>query len=74
MDHIHLPTDGRNDANSQLYPIIVRYFDSSLGNIVSVILSVLACKEGYTGENIFNLVDKEFAKKKSLGKVHRRYL
>ena len=50
-----LATDGSNDANSQLYPIVVRFFDSSLGHVVSVILSVPACKEGCTGENIFNL-------------------
>ena len=58
-----LATDGSNDANSQLYPIVVRYFDSSLGNVVAVILSVPACKEGCTGESIFNLVDRELVKK-----------
>lgn len=58
-----LATDGSNDADSKLYPIIVRYMDPSLGFICENLLCMPACTEPSTGENIFKLMDIALAER-----------
>ena len=58
-------TDGSNDRGSgQLYPIVVRTFDNSVGYVVSDVLCIKECIGPSTGENIFNTIDKEFEDRK----------
>ena len=54
-----LATDGSHDRQSdtQLYPIVVRLYDASLGRITDVVLSVPSCTTSCTGENIFHLLN-----------------
>jgi hypothetical protein len=55
-------TDGSSDrGEQQLYPVVVRYFDASLGRIVTGLLSVPKIKTTSTGLNIFNLLDNEIS-------------
>lgn len=56
-----LATDGSSDqgASESLYPVLVRYFNSDVGRIVTALLSLPACDGPSTGENIFNLLDDE---------------
>lgn len=56
-------TDGSTDQNSnKLYPIVVRYFDSSKQNIVSALLSILECSDN-TGYGIFSIINQEMNRK-----------
>ena len=54
-----LATDGSHDRQSdtQLYPIVVRLYDASLGRITDVVLSIPSCTTSCTGENIFHLLN-----------------
>ena len=54
-----ISTDGCSDrgAEEQLYPVIVRYFDSEVQQVVSVLLEIATTKERSTGKNIFLLLD-----------------
>lgn len=54
-----ISTDGSNDTQSKQYPIVVRSFNQKSGQVNSELLSVPICDGAATGENIFNLVDKE---------------
>ena len=55
-------TDGSNDVNTQLYPIVVRYYNKEIDQIMTALLSMPSCNESCTGENIFNLLNREFVK------------
>ena len=56
-----IATDGSTDrgATEQLYPVLVRYYDQNLGKIVTSLLSLPSCEGASTGENIFQLLNKE---------------
>ncbi|XP_072030090.1 zinc finger MYM-type protein 6-like [Amphiura filiformis] len=55
-----LSTDGSSDsgADKQLYPIVVRYYDTDLSQVLSVLLEIAVTKDASTGNNIFLLLDK----------------
>lgn len=58
-----LATDGSNDNGSdQLYPVVVRYYNSELKKVITELLCIASCDGASTGENIFNLLDKVFQK------------
>ena len=58
-----LATDGSNDGtSSQLYPVLLTYYDDSKGQVKEVLYSLPECKQSCTGENIFKLVDGELTK------------
>jgi hypothetical protein len=46
-------------AQHQLYPVVVRYYDQSIGRVVSGLLALPPCEDHSTGENIFKLLEKE---------------
>ena len=50
----------------KLYPVVVRYFDQSLGRIVCSLLTMVEWKEASTGENIFKLLDQELTLKRRI--------
>ena len=54
-----LSTDGSSDrgATEQLYPIVVRYYDEEVKNVISALVEIATTKENSTGKNIFNLID-----------------
>ncbi|XP_063216897.1 uncharacterized protein LOC134527858 isoform X1 [Bacillus rossius redtenbacheri] len=54
-----LSTDGTNDTDSKLYPIVVTYFDKNIENIVSSVLSLPDLQGDSTGLNIGNLIINE---------------
>lgn len=55
-----LATDGSNDLGSvKLYPVCVRYYDSEIGKVMCVLMSLRQCTEASTGENIFRILDDE---------------
>lgn len=64
LGYFSLSTDGSSDTTtSQLYPVVVRYYDGSLGKIVTQLLSLPAMQEvSSTGENIFNLLNRNLEK------------
>ena len=49
-------------AKSELYPIVVRYYDSEVGKVVTGLLGVPALPQSSTGENIFLLIDQAVKK------------
>lgn len=49
-------TDGSNDGERNLYPIIVTYFKEESGEVQNNVLAVPILKADSTGENIANLV------------------
>jgi hypothetical protein len=51
-----ISTDGSNDTDSNLYPIVVTYFDEISARVQSRILAVPVLKGNSTGENIANLI------------------
>lgn len=53
-----LSTDGSNDKDSQLYPIVARYLNTKVSKVVSSVLCIPSCTGNSTGENIFDLVNK----------------
>jgi len=53
-----LATDGSNDSNSKLYPIVVRTVDPDTLLVNAEVVSLPVLEESATGENIFNLLDK----------------
>ena len=55
-------TDGSNDVNTQLYPLVIRYFNKDIDKIMTALLSMPSCNESCTGEHIFNLMNREFVK------------
>lgn len=56
-----LATDGSTDYEaSKLYPLVVRYFEPKIQQIVCVLLTLKELKEDSTGENIYNLLNDEF--------------
>ena len=58
-----LATDGSNDGGgSQLYPVLITYFNETRGQVEQVLHSLPACKSDSTGENIFKLLEKELEK------------
>eukprot|EP00057_Strongylocentrotus_purpuratus_P010834 XP_011665308.1 PREDICTED: uncharacterized protein LOC105438778 [Strongylocentrotus purpuratus] len=61
-----LATDGSNDGGSeQLYPVLLNYFDETKEKVVQALLSLPALTDGAsTGENIFQLLNKELSKEK----------
>jgi len=57
-----LATDGSNDLGSvKLYPICVRYFDSQVGKVMCVMLSLKECTKASTRENIFTVLNNELS-------------
>ena len=55
-----IATDGSNDADMQLYPLIVTYFDPDDERVVNQVLGVPQCDGRCTGENIFkSCIDQE---------------
>lgn len=59
-----LATDGSTDyGDSKLYPIVVKYYDKSVGRILTVLLCMPECTEASTGENIFKLIDSVLIKR-----------
>lgn len=59
-----LATDGSNDINdTKLYPIVVSFFDTEIGEIVTTILTVQESRDN-TGEGIFKILDGELQKRK----------
>nr|XP_042902141.1 uncharacterized protein LOC122270094 [Parasteatoda tepidariorum] len=51
-------TDGSNDTDAQLYPIVVSYFDANAGEVKVSLLAVPTLDLSSTGQNIGNLVLK----------------
>lgn len=51
-----ISTDGSNDSDSQLYPIVVTYFDHVEGKIENSLLAVPVLSGTSTGQNIGNLL------------------
>ncbi len=51
-----IATDGSNDADSKLFPVVLSYFDPSVDRISSSLLSVPVLQGSATGVNIGNLV------------------
>ena len=59
-----IATDGSTDyGDIKLYPIVVKYYDQSVGRIVTVLLCMPECSETSTGEHIFELMDNELTKR-----------
>jgi hypothetical protein len=57
-------SDGSTDMDdAKLYPLVVRYLDPSLEKIVCSLLTMVEWKKASTGENIFELLDAELAKR-----------
>ena len=54
-----LSTDGSNDIDMKLYPIVLTYVDEDLSKVVNCLLSVPNLEGKSTGENIANLVSTE---------------
>ncbi|XP_063222953.1 uncharacterized protein LOC134531219 [Bacillus rossius redtenbacheri] len=52
-------TDGSNDSESKLYPLVVTFFDANLKMIVSRLLSLPVLQGDSTGRNIGGLVISE---------------
>ncbi|KAJ8041073.1 hypothetical protein HOLleu_11785 [Holothuria leucospilota] len=60
-----LATVGSNDGGeAQLYPVLITYFNNTTGIVEQGLLSLPACQEDSTGENIFKLLDKELSDRK----------
>lgn len=57
-------TDGSNDSNAKLYPIVVTFFDEKQEKIVNAVLSIPALEGESTGRNIGNLMLSQFESKK----------
>ena len=57
-------TDGSavKGAKRQLYPCLIRYYNSDLGKVITEILSIPAIRNDSTGENIFKLLEEELLK------------
>ena len=49
--------DGSASKHKQLYPILVRYADNNIKQVVTRLLSLIDLKQNCTGENIFNILD-----------------
>lgn len=54
-----IATDGSNDSDSKLYPIVTTYFDHSLQRMVSRLLSLPVLEGESTGRNIGDLILRE---------------
>ena len=54
-----LSTDGSNDVDMKLYPIVLTYVDEDLSKVVNCLLSVPNLEGKSTGENIANWVSTE---------------
>lgn len=52
-------TDGTNDTDSKIYPLVVTFFDKEAQDIVSCVVSLPELKGESTGRNIGNLVVNE---------------
>lgn len=52
-------TDGTNDSDSKLYPIVVTYYNKDVQNIATTVLSLPELQGDSTGKNIGNLIVKE---------------
>lgn len=61
-----LSTDGSSDRNAeeQLYPLVVRYFDEDFSQVVSVLLEIGTTEDRSTGANIFKILDTALEEKK----------
>ena len=56
-----IATDGSNDTEIQMYPLVVSFFDENVGHIVSKLLSLPYLEDAdSTGANIADLIIKEF--------------
>ena len=53
-------TDGSNDSDFKLYPIVVRYQNSVTGHVECTLLSLPNLELDATGENIAGIIDKSF--------------
>lgn len=53
-----LSTDGSNDSNSKLYPIVVRTVNPETLKVEAEVVSLPVLEESSTGENIFKLLDQ----------------
>ena len=51
-----ISVDGSNDSNSQLYPIVIVYFDRNEEKIKSSLLALAVLTGNFTGQNIGKLV------------------
>ncbi|KAK7476106.1 hypothetical protein BaRGS_00032660 [Batillaria attramentaria] len=54
-----ISTDGSNDANDKMFPIVVRTLDLDAGIVQSEMLSLPFLSDRATGENIFQLIRRE---------------
>lgn len=54
-------TDGSNDITSKQYPLVVRTRDPGTGLVNSELLSIPVCTESASGENIFNIMNKDLS-------------
>ena len=52
-----ISTDGSQDAQEKLFPLVVRTVDQETGQVHSELLSVPALSDRATSENIFKLID-----------------
>lgn len=59
----NLSTDGSNDVDSKLYPIVISYFDDDEERVVTTLLSNPNLVGKSTGENIAELLKGEFSSK-----------
>ena len=50
-----IATDGSNDTDTKLYPVVVRYYNSDLGEVVCHPLALPNLVGNSTGENIAGL-------------------
>lgn len=53
-----ISTDGSESKSKQLYPILVRYPDSDLEKVVTILIHLSECKEAYTGANVFKIYSR----------------
>lgn len=53
-----IATIGSTDMDSiKLYPVLIKIFDTSLGQVTTELLEIRECAERSTGENTFKLLD-----------------
>lgn len=59
-----ITTDGSNDGGSEtLFLIGIRYFDESIGQVISTLLCISSNTNSSTGKNIYSLIEQELEKR-----------
>ena len=53
-----IATDGSNDTDTKLYPVVERYYNSDLGEVVCHLLALPSLAGNSTGENIAGLLNE----------------